>query len=35
MHNEFFFYYNETQYKPPKHEIKESFTGLIQYKTKY
>ena len=33
----FVFYHNEShlQYKPPKHEIEETFTALIQYKTRY
>ena len=32
-----FFLYNEThlQYKPPKHKMKEEFTDLTQYKTRY
>ena len=31
------YYHNEPhlQYKPPKHKIKEKFTALVQYKTRY
>ena len=37
VNSRLFFYHNEThlQYKPPKLKIKEKFTALIQYKTRY